>query len=74
MTRMRILYVPSNRPPVQNNSNLRSSDTNPGPVRSRNFVKHATYDDYNDYMSPFEPVCLLNEWKETEKELYLGAT
>lgn len=74
VTKMRILYVPSNRPPVQNNSNLRSRDTNPGPVRSRNFVKHATYDNYNDYLSPFEPVCLLNEWKETEKELYLGAT
>lgn len=44
VTKMRIMYVPSNRPPVQNNSNLRSRDTDPGPVRSRYFVKNATYD------------------------------
>lgn len=55
--------VPSNRAPVPN-SNPRTRDTNPGPVRSRNFIKPATYDGsglWNDYLSHFESVCLLNE-------------
>lgn len=69
--------VPSDRPPVQNNANPRTSNTNPGPVRSRNFVKPATYDGsglWNDYLSHFESVCLLNDWTETEKGLYLAAS
>lgn len=46
-------------------------------AKSRNFVKPATYDGsgmWNDYLSHFESVCLLNEWTETEKGLYLASS
>ena len=45
--------------------------------KPRNFVKPATYDGssmWNDYLSHFESVGLLNEWTETEKGLYLAAS
>lgn len=40
----------------------------------RNFVKFVIYDGlgmWNDYLFYFEFVCLLNEWIEMEKGLYL---
>ena len=45
--------------------------------KHRNFVKPATYDgsgQWNDYLSHFESVSLLNEWDEMEKGLYLAAS
>ena len=50
------------------------NQTRPKPT---NFVKPATYDVsgmWNDYLSHFESVCLLSEWTETEKGLYLASS
>ena len=46
-------------------------------ARSKICMKPATYDGtglWNDYLSHFESVSLLNHWTETEKGLYLAAS
>ena len=46
-------------------------------ARSKLCMKPATYDGtglWNDYLSHFESVSLLNHWTETEKGLYLAAS
>ena len=54
-------------------SNARDQDA----ARSKIYMKPATYDGtglWNDYLSHFESVSLLNHWSETEKGLYLAAS
>ena len=46
-------------------------------ARSKIYMKPATYDGtglWNDYLSHFESVSLLNHWSETEKGLYLAVS
>ena len=56
---------------------LRSSAGDQDVARSKICMKPATYDGkglWNDYLSHFESVSLLNRWTETEKGLYLAAS
>lgn len=53
-----------------------ASNSNQNPVRPKNFIKPATYDGtglWNDYLSHFESVSLINNWTNVEKGLYLAA-
>ena len=55
----------------------RSSAGDQDVARSKISMKPATYDGtglWNDYLSHFESVSLLNHWTETEKGLYLAAS
>ena len=55
----------------------RSSAGDQDVARSKICMKPATYDGmglWNDYLSHFESVSLLNHWTETEKGLYLAAS
>jgi hypothetical protein len=71
--------LPTSLQPVYNRGILPETDryrTQDKP-KHRNFVKPATYDwsgQWNDYLSHFEPVSLLNKWDEIEKGLYLAAS
>lgn len=73
--RLRILYLVTGR-------QCRAMQTQEQVIRTLDrsnlgTVKPATYDGsglWNDYLSHFESVCLLNEWSETEKGLYLAAS
>ena len=54
-----------------------SSARDQNAARSKIYMKPATYDGtglWNDYLSHFESVSLLNHWSETEKGLYLAAS
>ncbi|XP_056006949.1 uncharacterized protein LOC130050723 [Ostrea edulis] len=69
----------SNNRPVMPEIRPRIDANQHGQVRSkpRNFVKPSTYHGtglWNDYLSHFESVCLLNEWTDIEKGLYLAAS
>ena len=54
-----------------------ASNSNQNPFRPKNFIKPATYDGtglWNDYLSHFESVSLINNWTDVEKGLYLAAS
>ena len=59
---------------IPEHTDASQNQTRPKPRYS---VKSATYDGsgmWNDYLSHFESVCLINQWTETEKGLYLASS